>query len=153
MAEALEPKLKTLTGKPVTILDGDVVRTHLSKGLGFSREDRDTNVLRIGFVASEIVKHDGIVICAAIAPYANVRDEVRKMVETYGSFYEVYVNTSVEECIKRDVKGLYAKALSGEITNFTGIDDPYEAPIKPELVVDTNQTVDACVEAILDLLR
>ncbi|MBN1230645.1 MAG: bifunctional sulfate adenylyltransferase/adenylylsulfate kinase [Anaerolineales bacterium] len=123
-------------GRQVTVLDGDVVRTHLSKGLGFSKEDRDTNILRIGYVASEIARHNGTVICAAISPYRSTRNEVRKMVGD-DRFIEVYVATSLEACEERDIKGLYAKARAGEIKGFTGIDDPYEAPLNPEITIQT----------------
>ncbi|MBI9046162.1 MAG: bifunctional sulfate adenylyltransferase/adenylylsulfate kinase [Anaerolineaceae bacterium] len=123
-------------GKSATILDGDVVRTHLSKGLGFSKEDRDTNILRIGFVASEITRHHGCVICAAVSPYRSTRNRVRNLVNS-GNFIEVHVSTPVEVCESRDVKGLYAKARQGIIKGFTGIDDPYEEPINPEIVCDT----------------
>jgi sulfate adenylyltransferase len=123
-------------GKQVTLLDGDIVRTHLSKGLGFSKQDRDTNILRIGFVASEIVRHNGVVVCAAVSPYRNVRNEVRSMVGD-NNFILVFVDTPLDVCQKRDSKGLYAKALRGEIKNFTGIDDPYEPPIAPEIVSHT----------------
>ncbi len=120
-------------GRQVTVLDGDVVRTHLSKGLGFSKADRDTNILRIAFVASEIVRHRGVVICAAISPYRETREEARKMVGE--NFIEIYMDTPLEVCEQRDVKGLYAKARRGEIKGFTGIDDPYEPPINPELTL------------------
>jgi sulfate adenylyltransferase len=123
-------------GRQVTLLDGDVVRTHLSKGLGFTREDRDTNILRIGFVAGEIARHGGSVICAAISPYRSTRNEVRKMVSGE-RFVEVFVDTPIEVCEQRDVKGLYARARRGQITGFTGVDDPYEAPVNPELTLDT----------------
>ncbi len=123
-------------GKQVSQLDGDVVRTHLSKGLGFSKEDRDTNILRIGFVASEIVRHAGVVICAAISPYIAIRNEARQMVGEE-QFIEVYVNTPIDVCASRDIKGLYAKAFRGEIKGFTGVDDPYEAPINPEITLST----------------
>ncbi len=123
-------------GRQVTVLDGDVVRTHLSKGLGFSKEDRDTNIRRIGFVASELVRHGGTVICAAISPYRAIRDEVRDMVGEE-NFIEVFVDTPLEVCEERDVKGLYAKARRGEIKGFTGIDDPYEPPLKPEITLGT----------------
>jgi sulfate adenylyltransferase len=134
-AEALTSLLLEL-GKQVTVLDGDVVRTHLSKGLGFSREDRDTNVRRIGFVAGEIVRHQGAVICAAISPYRATRNECRKLVGER-NFIEVFVNTSLEICEQRDRKGLYASARRGELKGFTGIDDPYEVPVKPEIELDT----------------
>jgi len=123
-------------GRNPTVLDGDVVRTHLSKGLGFSREDRDTNILRISFVAGEIVRHTGTVICAAISPYRQARLEARKMVPE-GHFIEVFVDTPLEVCEARDIKGLYARARAGEIKNFTGIDDPYEKPVEPEVRVGT----------------
>ncbi len=123
-------------GRQVTLLDGDVVRTHLSKGLGFSREDRDTNILRIGFVAGEIARHGGTVICAAISPYRATRNEVRKMVGE-DRFIEVFVDTPIEVCEERDVKGLYARARRGQITGFTGVDDPYEEPVNPELILKT----------------
>ncbi len=123
-------------GRDVTVLDGDVVRTHLSRGLGFSKEDRDTNILRIGFVASEIVRHNGVVVCAAVSPYRDARNEVRNMVGD-DKFLMVFVDTPLEVCEDRDPKGLYAKALRGEIKNFTGIDDPYERPIDPEIIAGT----------------
>ena len=123
-------------GRHVTVLDGDVVRTHLSKGLGFSKEDRDTNILRIGFVASELVRHTGAVICAAVSPYRATRNRVREMVGT-DHFIEVFVDTPIDVCEARDTKGLYLKARRGEITGFTGVDDPYELPRNPEIVLDT----------------
>ncbi len=123
-------------GRRVTMLDGDVVRTHLSKGLGFSKEDRDVNIRRIGYVASEIVRHGGFVVCAAISPYLAIRDEVRHMMEV-GRFIEVYVDTPIEVCEQRDPKGLYAKARQGVLKGFTGIDDPYEPPFQPEITLDT----------------
>jgi len=123
-------------GRRVTVLDGDVVRTHLSKGLGFSKEDRDTNVRRIGFVASELVRHGGIVICAVVSPYRAARNDVRKMVGD-DQFVEVFVNTPLEVCESRDVKGMYAKARRGELNGFTGIDNPYEPPLDPEITLDT----------------
>ena len=126
-------------GRQVTLLDGDVVRTHLSKGLGFTREDRDTNILRIGFVAGEIARQGGTVICAAISPYRTTRNEARKMVGEE-RFIEVYVDTPIDVCESRDVKGLYARARRGQITGFTGVDDPYEAPVKPEITLYTTET-------------
>jgi sulfate adenylyltransferase len=123
-------------GRQATVLDGDVVRTMLSKGLGFSREDRDMNIRRIGFVAAEIVRHGGLVICAAVSPYRSTRDEARSMVGG-DKFVEVFVDTPLEECERRDVKGIYAQARRGEIKNFTGISDPYEPPLKPELTLST----------------
>ena len=123
-------------GGRVTVLDGDVVRTHLSKGLGFSKTDRDTNILRIGFVASEIVRHGGLVICAAVSPYRAARSDVRNLVGE-NNFIEIFVDTPLEECEKRDTKGMYAKARRGEIKNFTGIDDVYEKPETAEITLDT----------------
>ena len=124
-------------GAIVEYLDGDVVRTHLSKGLGFSREDRDTNIERIGWVASRLTRHGAAVIVAAISPYESTRQAARAMVEDYGAFVEVHVKASVDECARRDVKGLYAKAFAGEIKGFTGVDDPYEEPPHAEIVLDT----------------
>ncbi len=125
-------------GRQVTELDGDVVRTHLSKGLGFSREDRDTNITRIGFVASEIVRHGGTVMCAAVSPYRATRDAVRSMIDE-GQFVEIFVDTPLNVCEQRDVKGMYAKARRGEIKEFTGISDPYEPPLHPEITLDTER--------------
>jgi sulfate adenylyltransferase len=123
----------------VTLLDGDVVRTHLSKGLGFSREDRDVNILRIGYVAGEIARHGGTVITAAISPYRSTRNEARKFVGEE-RFLEVFVDTPIEVCEQRDVKGLYARARRGQITGFTGVDDPYEVPVNPEITLETVTT-------------
>ena len=123
-------------GRQVTVLDGDVVRTHLSKGLGFSKEDRDTNIRRIGFVAAEIVSHGGAVICAAVSPYRATRNDVRNRVGSH-RFVEVFVDTPLEVCESRDAKGMYARARRGEIRGFTGIDDPYENPEHPEITLDT----------------
>jgi sulfate adenylyltransferase len=123
-------------GRQVTVLDGDVVRTHLSKGLGFSREDRDINILRIGFVAGEIVRHHGAAICAAVSPYRAARNEARQMVGE-DQFITVYVDTPIEVCEQRDSKGMYARARRGEIKGFTGVDDPYEPPIDPEVTLNT----------------
>ncbi|MCD6290843.1 MAG: bifunctional sulfate adenylyltransferase/adenylylsulfate kinase [Anaerolineae bacterium] len=139
-------------GRQVTLLDGDVVRTHLSKGLGFSKEDRDTNIRRIGFVASEVVKHGGVAVCAAVSPYRATRNDVRRMVGS-DRFVEVFVDTPLEVCEQRDHKGLYAKARRGEIKGFTGIDDPYEAPLNPEVRLDTvNHTPEENARMILDYL-
>ena len=137
IARVLMVKLLEKGGRSVTLLDGDIVRKHLSSELGFSREHRDLNILRIGFVASEITKHGGVAICAAIAPYGQARRKVREMVSQSGGFIEVYVATSVEVCEARDRKGLYAKARAGILKNFTGISDPYEVPEAPELTIDT----------------
>ncbi|MBN1965491.1 MAG: bifunctional sulfate adenylyltransferase/adenylylsulfate kinase [Anaerolineae bacterium] len=139
-------------GRNVTVLDGDVVRTHLSKGLGFSKEDRDINIRRIGFVAAELVRHGGVVIGAAISPYRATRQDVRNMVGAE-NFVEVFVDTPLEVCEGRDTKGLYAKARRGEIKGFTGIDDPYEPPLNPEVTVDTTAfTPEECASQILQYL-
>ena len=124
-------------GLVVESLDGDVVRTHLSKDLGYSRADRDTNIARLGWVASRLVRHGAPVVVAAISPYREARAQARAIVEEHGTFVEVWVNAPADECAERDVKGLYAKAAAGEITGMTGVDDPYEAPEAPEVVVDT----------------
>ena len=123
-------------GRRVTILDGDVVRTNLSRGLGFTKSDRDVNIRRIGFVAAEIARHGGAVVCAAVSPYRAVRNEVRNMIGA-DRFVEVFVDTPLAECERRDTKGMYAKARRGEIKNFTGIDDPYEMPEHPEIRLET----------------
>jgi sulfate adenylyltransferase len=125
-------------GRQVTVLDGDVVRTHLSKGLGFSKEDRDTNIRRIGFVAAELVRHGGTVVCAAVSPYRATRNDVRNMCGAE-HFVEVFVDTPIEVCEERDTKGMYAKARRGEIKDFTGIDDPYESPQHAEITLDTTR--------------
>jgi sulfate adenylyltransferase len=138
IANALMVKLMEMGGRPVTLLDGDVVRKHLSSELGFSKEHRDLNIQRIGFVASEITKNGGIAICAPIAPYTRTRRLVREMIEPNGGFVEIHVATPIEVCEARDRKGLYAKARAGLIKGFTGIDDPYEAPENAEMVVDTS---------------
>jgi len=140
----------------VTLLDGDVVRTHLSRGLGFSREDRDINIRRIGWVAAEITKHGGLAVCAPIAPYDETRRWVRAAVEAAGgpgSFLLVWVSTPLSVCEARDVKGLYAKARRGELTGMTGIDDPYEEPADADLVIDTSDvSLDDAVASVLALL-
>jgi adenylylsulfate kinase len=136
IARIIGPEIER-RGVLVDHLDGDVVRTHLSNGLGFSREDRDANILRIGFVSKLLTRHGAGVIVAAISPYSETRELVRDMVGSVGNFVEVYVATSLEECARPDVKGLYAKAFSGEIKEFTGVSDPYEEPENPELVIDT----------------
>lgn len=138
IANALALSLRELTGRPVTLLDGDVVRTELSKGLGFSREDRETNLRRVAFVAKEIAKHGGLVLCALVAPYAGVRAEFRAMAASSGGFMEIHVSTPLSVCEIRDRKGLYKKARAGHLPEFTGISDPYEAPENPELHLDTS---------------
>ncbi len=134
ISDAIEPVLRERGITKLEKLDGDVVRTHLSKGLGFSKEDRDTNIRRIGWVAEVLTRNGVCVLASAISPYREIRDEVRRNV---GDFVEVYVKCSIPELTRRDVKGLYQKALSGEIKNFTGISDPYEEPLNPDVVVDT----------------
>ena len=146
ISTALAAELE-LRGKQVEVLDGDVVRENLSKGLGFSKEDRDINIRRIGFVAELLTRNGAFVLVAAISPYREVRDEVRARI---GDFVEVYVECSIDELTRRDVKGLYARALTGEIKNFTGVSDPYEAPLHPEVVVSSEtQTVGESVTDIL----
>lgn len=140
-------------GRRVTLLDGDVMRTHLSRGLSFSREDRDTNVQRIGFVAAEIVRHGGVAICAAVSPYGSAREAVRGMMPP-GAFVEVFVDTPVGVCEQRDVKGFYAKARRGQMKSFTGVDDPYERPENPEVrIVTCDTTPEEGERQILDFLR
>jgi adenylyl-sulfate kinase len=147
LAELLSHELRE-RGHGVEVLDGDVVRQHLCKGLGFSKEDRDENIRRIGFVCGLLTRHGAVAIAAAISPYRAIRDEVRASV---GNFVEVYVKTSVETCIQRDVKGLYKKALAGEIKGFTGVDDPYEPPLKPELTIETE--TESPQESVARILR
>ncbi len=139
IAQELYGHLKGL-GKRVEVLDGDVIRTNLSKGLGFSKEDRDTNIRRIGFVSKLLTRNGVTVIVAAISPYREVRDEIRNEI---GDFIEVFVDCPLDELVKRDVKGLYAKALAGELPNFTGVSDPYEEPLNPEVSLSTdNESVE-----------
>ena len=150
IANALMVKLMELGGRPVTLLDGDVVRQNLSSELGFSKEHRDINIRRIGYVASEITKNGGIALCAPIAPYETTRRSVRKEIEHYGAFVEIYVATSIEECEIRDRKGLYKLARAGKIKEFTGISDPYNVPINPEVILDTEGfEVDECAQKII----
>lgn len=140
--------------RPVTYLDGDVIRQHLSKGLGFSKEDRMTNIERIGFVAAEIAKHGGIAVCAAIAPYEESRSKNRRLVSTAGTYIEVFVDTPLDVCEERDPKGLYRKAKSGKLAGFTGVDDPYERPTDAELVVDTTkESAEEAAERILSFIK
>ena len=148
IAERLGPEL-AIRGRNVEVLDGDEVRTHLSKGLGFSREDRDINIGRISFVASLLVKHGAAVITAAISPYAQARADARKRIGE-NQFVEVYIRCSLEELTRRDVKGLYKKAIAGEIAHFTGVSDPYEAPESPDVTIDSEtETVEESVRKIL----
>lgn len=154
LSQALERKLMELTGRPVTLLDGDVVRTLLSSRLTYSREDRDLNIRRIGFVAAEVTRHGGIAICAPIAPYHETRQAVRDMIEPLGGFFEVHVSTPLEVCEARDPKGLYAKARAGIIKEFTGVSDPYETPHAPEVSINTSHLhVAEAVERVVDALR
>lgn len=151
-AEILTTRLQE-HGRQVTVLDGDVVRTHLSRGLGFSKDDRDLNIRRIGFVAAEIVRHRGAVVCAAVSPYRATRNDVRNMIGG-DNFIEVFVDTPIGECERRDTKGMYRKARRGEIKNFTGIDDPYEPPLKPEVTLNTlQQSAEQNAEKIIQFLR
>jgi sulfate adenylyltransferase len=154
LAKAVQAKFLEDNLRTVSLLDGDVVRRNLSAGLGFSKQDRDMNIKRLGYVASEITKHQGIAICAAIAPYAEARNVVRAQVEQYGGFIEIHVATTFDVCKARDIKGLYQKAEDGLITGFTGVDDPYEAPENPELVIDTsNISVREAVDLIFNALE
>jgi adenylyl-sulfate kinase len=150
LAEAVLPKLQ-VAGKRVEVLDGDVVRTHLSRGLSFSREDRDANVARIAFVAHLLARNGVFVLVAAISPFRGARDAARA---TIGDFVEVHVSPPLDACIERDVKGLYKKALAGEIPQFTGVSDPYEEPLSPEITIDTTKvTIDEGAHRILSTLR
>jgi len=150
IARILERRFRE-QGLNCELLDGDVVRTNLSKGLGFSREDRDTNIKRIGFVAHLLTRNDVIAIASAISPYREVRDDNRRLI---GNFVEVYVKCSVEECERRDVKGLFKKARAGEITGFTGVDDPYEEPLNPEVVCETEkETAEESAEKVIRKLE
>lgn len=150
IANALMVKLMEMGGRPVTLLDGDLVRKHLSSELGFSKEHRDLNIRRIGYVASEITKNGGIAICAPIAPYASTRRAVREEIEAFGAFVEVHVATPIEECEKRDRKGLYKLAREGKIKEFTGISDPYDVPENPEVRLETDGVdVDFCAQQVI----
>jgi sulfate adenylyltransferase len=154
LASALGARIAATTGRPVTLLDGDAVRAHLSSELGFSREHRDLNVRRIGFVAAEVARHGGIAICAAIAPYAAARADARRAVEQFGRFVEVHVSTALSVCESRDAKGLYARARAGQLAHFTGIDDPYEVPVDAELSIDTAQaSPDQAVDRLMAWLQ
>jgi sulfate adenylyltransferase len=151
LAKGLMNAISPIT--PVTLLDGDIIRDVISSELGFSKEHRDLNIRRIGYIASEIVRHSGVVICAAIAPYKEVRDEVRKLFPKE-KFILIHVSTPLTTCEKRDPKGLYAKARAGKITNFTGVSDPYEPPKNAELKIDTSgRVVSTCVEEILEYIK
>lgn len=150
IAALVERELRA-RGQRVEVLDGDEVREHLSRGLGFSREDRDTNIRRIGYVAKLLTRNGVVAITAAISPYRDTRDEVRAAI---GQFVEIYVNTPLEVCIQRDVKGLYKKALNGQISQFTGISDPYEPPLHPEVIINTvEQTPEESAAQVLTYLE
>jgi sulfate adenylyltransferase len=150
IASVLLTKLLEEGGRPVTLLDGDIVRKHLSSELGFSKEHRDINIRRIGWVASEITKNGGIAICAPIAPYEGVRQEVRSMIEPLGGFILVHLSTPLDVCESRDRKGLYAKARAGIVKEFTGVSDPYEAPDQAEVRIDTTDvTPEASAQQII----
>jgi adenylyl-sulfate kinase len=141
-------------GPIVEYLDGDTVRTHLSKGLGFSKEDRDANIERIGWVAARLTRHGAAVIASAISPYAEARSHARALVEEFGPFVEVFIDVSLEEATRRDTKGLYEKAIRGEIKGFTGVDDPYEAPEDPDIRIDTDtESPDESAARIVSLLE
>jgi adenylylsulfate kinase len=153
IAHVIGPELDK-RGLVVEYLDGDSVRQHLSKGLGFSKEDRDTNIERVGWVASRLTRQGGAVIAAAISPYRETRAKARTMVEEFGPFVEVFVATSLDECARRDVNGLYKKAFAGEIKGFTGVDDPYEEPENPEIVVETEgKTPEESARVVIDKLE
>ncbi len=150
VSERLYDLLQALSCPHVELLDGDVVRTHLSKGLGFSKEDRDTNIRRIGFVCELLARHGVLAMTAAISPYRAVREELKTQIP---NFIEIFVDAPLEECIRRDVKGLYQKAITGEIANFTGISDPYEPPLNPALTLHTrDETVDESANRVLHYL-
>jgi sulfate adenylyltransferase len=150
VAHALVERLAEF-GRNVSMLDGDEIRTHLSRGLGFSKEDRDANINRVGYVAGLVAQHGGTTLCAVISPYRATRDNARKL--SKGNFVEVFCDTPIAVCEHRDVKGLYAKARAGEIQGFTGVDDPYEPPLNPEVTLDTSkQSVQECVDTIIDRL-
>ena len=153
LGAALAAELTGRFGRAVTLLDGDEVRRLLSSELGYSREHRSLNVLRHGYIAAEIAKHGGIAICSLIAPYASDRAEMRRRVAQWGRFVEIYLSTPLAECIRRDPKGLYAKARAGELLHVTGIDDPYEPPARPELELNGAQmTVAETVAAVVEFL-
>ena len=154
IAKVLLVKFMEMCERPVTLLDGDIVRKNLSSELNFSRLHRNLNITRIGFVASEITKNGGIAVCAPIAPYEEVRHEVREMIGKHGGFILIHVNTPLEVCEDRDVKGLYKKARAGEIKNMTGISAPYEAPEMPDVEIKTeNTSVEQAVKQIIDYIK
>ena len=146
-------KLRELTNHKITYLDGDIVRTHISKGLGFSKSDRSTNVRRIGYICSEVVKHNGIAVAANIAPYSLDREENKKMISAQGHYIEIFVDTPINVCEKRDVKGLYKLAREGKIKEFTGISDPFEKPSNPDILIDGTDNLDTSINKIVNYLR
>ena len=154
LAIALDARIRKESGRATTLLDGDIIRTHLSSELGFSREHRDLNIQRIGFVASEVVKHGGLVIVSAIAPFDGARKEARQLVVSLGHFYLVHLATPLSICEARDVKGLYAKARAGLLAGFTGVSDPYEVPADADMSIDTSKMgPNEAVAQIVDRLR
>ncbi len=154
IANALVLLLREINDRQITLLDGDVIRTHLSKGLGFSEEDRETNLLRVGFVAKEITRHGGIAICALVAPYENVRAAVKNRISAVGGFIEIYVATPLAVCETRDRKGLYKQARAGKIPQFTGVSDPYESPLTPDIKIDTSHiAIDDVLELIIKQIK
>ena len=153
IANSLKTKLMELDNREISILDGDVIRQNLSKGLTFTKEDRSTNVRRIGYVASEIVKHGGIVMSANIAPYEDDRLFNRNLISSYGNYIEIYVKTDLKICEERDVKGLYKLAREGIIKSFTGISDPFEIPKKAELILDGNDNLEDLINYIINYLK
>lgn len=153
LAQALSTEIHDNYRREVTLLDGDEVRKLLSSELGFTHEHRRLNMLRHAFIAAELCRYGAVVICALIAPYEDVRREMRSMVEPHGRFVEIYLSAPLEVCERRDPKGLYARARAGKLTHVTGIDDPYDVPPKPDLMLDTSRlTVDQCIERIIDLI-
>ena len=153
IAHLVGPELER-RGQVVEYLDGDTVRTHLSKGLGFTKEDRDTNIERIGWVASRLTRHGAAVVAAAISPYEATRSRARELVEPFGPFIEVFVDVSLEEAVRRDTKGLYEKAMKGELLNFTGVNDPYERPSHPDITINSDlESAEASAERILGFLE
>jgi sulfate adenylyltransferase len=154
LAKAIQARILEANQRTITLLDGDEVRKNLSSELGFSKADRDLNIQRLGYVAAEITKHKGIAIIAAIAPYAGMRDQIKSRISQYGGYIEIHVSTPLDVCQERDIKGLYARAKQGLITGVTGVDDPYETPEKPDMVLDTSQvSVEQGVEIILSTIE
>lgn len=154
LANGLMLRLREMTGRQISLLDGDEIRTHLSKGLGFDKADREINIARVGYVAREVTRHGGIAICALVAPYMESRNLVRDMIGAVGGFIETYVCTSLEICETRDRKGMYKQARSGKISQFTGVSDPYEPPVSPEIMIDTaTRSPEEAVEEMLEMIK